>query len=166
VMLSSVLTKVISYTPEAMQKGFMWWWILPLAPGVSERLVVGHEREFLTWFFEFAAASSDAIPDETIKEYLRTFSGVEGVLGAMGVYRAAFTTTAQTEPLQQDKVRIPIVALGGAKAQGEKVREMVTMVASNVTGHVIPDCGDFLPEECPEEIVRHIHTLSVVADRP
>jgi pimeloyl-ACP methyl ester carboxylesterase len=166
VMLSSVLTKIVSYTPEAMQKGSMWWWILPLAPGVPERLVVGHEREFLTWFFEFAAARPDAIPEETTKEYLRTFSGVEGVLGAMGVYRAAFTTIAQTEPLQQDKIQIPIVALGGAKAQGDNVREMVAMVGSDVTGHIVPNCGHFLPEECPEEIVRHIHALSIATGQP
>jgi len=28
--------------------GSMWWWILPLAPGVPERLIVGNERAFLT----------------------------------------------------------------------------------------------------------------------
>ena len=159
VMLSSVLTKIIAYTPEAMKKGSMWWWILPLAPGVPERLVVGHEREFLTWFFESAVSQPDTIPEDTIQEYLRTFSGSEGVLGAMGVYRAAFTTIAQTEPLQKHKVQVPVVAIGGEKAQGDKVREMVAMVASNVTGHVLPNCGHFLPEECPEEIVRHIQTL-------
>ena len=25
-------SKIIAYTPEAMKKGSMWWWILPLAP--------------------------------------------------------------------------------------------------------------------------------------
>jgi pimeloyl-ACP methyl ester carboxylesterase len=160
VMLSAVLSRIISYTPEAMQKGSMWWWILPLAPGVPERLVVGNEREFLTWFFESAVSKPGAIPEETIDEYLRTFSGRRGVLGAMGVYRAAFATIAQTEPLQTAKVQVPIVAVGGAKAQGDKVREMVAMVAANVTGHVLHDCGHFLPEECPEEIVRLIFNLS------
>jgi hypothetical protein len=35
-----------------MAHGSMWWWILPLAPGVAERLIVGNERAFLGWFFE------------------------------------------------------------------------------------------------------------------
>jgi len=39
----------------------MWWWLLPLAPGVSERLIVGREREFLTWFYEGASADKSAI---------------------------------------------------------------------------------------------------------
>ena len=55
VMLSDVLQRILAYTPEAMARGSMWW-ILPLAPGVPERLVVGNERAFLTWFYEGATA--------------------------------------------------------------------------------------------------------------
>jgi quercetin dioxygenase-like cupin family protein len=32
VMLGGLLREIISYTPEAMREGSMWWWILPLAP--------------------------------------------------------------------------------------------------------------------------------------
>jgi hypothetical protein len=77
----------------------MWWWILPLAPGAPEALVVEHEREFLTWFYDKATAKREAIATEDVDEVLRTFSGSKGVLGAMGVYRAAFTSIKQTEPL-------------------------------------------------------------------
>jgi pimeloyl-ACP methyl ester carboxylesterase len=83
VMLADILTRVIAYTPEAMKDGSMWWWILPLAPGVPERLVVGNERAFLTWFDDGATAHREAISDEVVNEYLRTFSGREGVLGAI-----------------------------------------------------------------------------------
>ena len=34
VMLGPVLRQVFAYTPQAMAQGSMWWWILPLAPGV------------------------------------------------------------------------------------------------------------------------------------
>ena len=160
VMLSEVLTKIIAYTPEAMKKGSMWWWMIPLAPGVPERLVVGNERAFLTWFYDGATAHRDAISPAAVDEYLRTFRGREGVLGAMGVYRAAFTTVAQTEPLTRDKVRVPIVALGGQQAQGVHVREMVERVAAHVEGGALPDCGHFVPEERPEEIVRRVLAMT------
>lgn len=52
VMLADVLQGIIAYTPSAMAHGSMWWWVLPLAPEVPERLVVDHERAFLTWFFD------------------------------------------------------------------------------------------------------------------
>lgn len=154
VMLSGILSKVFTYSPEAMQKGSMWWWILPLAPGVPERLIVGNERAFLTWFFDRDEATRNAIDPDTIDEYLRTFSGEADVLGALGVYRAAFTTIAQTEPLTVNKVQVPVIAFGGERANGARVKAQVERVAQNVSGGVIEACGHFVPEERPDEIVR------------
>ena len=165
VMLAEVFTKIISYTPEAMKKGSMWWWVLPLAPDVVERLIVGHERKFLTWFYEGATANPASIEPATIDEYLRTFSGVEGVLGAHGVYRAAFTTMDQTCPLTINKVQVPVIALGGEKSLGDKVQQMVAMVADSVEGYTLADCGHFIPEEQPEQVVTYIRKLAVKADR-
>jgi len=159
VMLAEVLTKIIAYTPEAMKNGSMWWWILPLAPDVPERLIVGNERAFLTWFYE-RYATPDAIDTATVDEYLRTFSGHDGVLGALGVYRAAFITMEQTAPLTKKKVQAPLVALGGDRAQGLQIRKMVEMVAANVDGGSIADCGHFVPEERPDEIVRHVLAMT------
>ena len=157
VMLGDVLRKIIAYTPEAMANGSMWWWILPLAPGVPERLIVGNERAFLTWFYEGATAKPDAIGPEAVDEYLLTFAGREGVLGSMGIYRAAFTSIAQTEPLMKAKTTVPVVAMGGATGGlGAKVGEMVKMVAEHVEVVIVPDCGHFLPEECPDEVARRI----------
>jgi len=163
VMLAEVLTKIITYTPEAMKEGSMWWWILPLAPEVPERLVVGHEHAFLTWFYDRHTARRSSIEPATVAEYLRTFSGREGVLGAMGVYRAAFTSMEQTAPLVGHKVNVPVVALGGEKGLGAKVGKMVKMVAQSVDDSVLPDCGHFVPEERPEEIVRLVQALKARA---
>jgi pimeloyl-ACP methyl ester carboxylesterase len=159
VMLSSVLQKVIAYTPESMKNGSMWWWVLPLATGVPERLVVGHEREFLTWFFEGATARPEAIDAATVDEYLRTFQGREGVLGAMGVYRAAFATIDQTEPIAKNKLSVPVIALGGRKGLGAKVGDMTKLIAESVEAHTISDGGHFLPEECPDDVVKHVLSM-------
>lgn len=164
VMLSGVLSKIIAYTPEAMKEGSMWWWILPLAPEVPERLLVGKEREFLTWFYDLHMAKREAITEEDLNETLRTFSGREGVLGSMGVYRAAFTSIEQTEPLARllvgHKVAVPVVALGGDKSLGANVEKMLKLVAKNVEGEVVSNCGHFLPEEDPEVVVRHILAMA------
>ena len=161
VMVGAVLRKIIAYTPEAMAKGSMWWWILPLAPGVPERLIVGNERAFLTWFYEGATATGDAFDRGTVDEYLRTFAGVEGVLGSMGIYRAAFTSIAQTEPLTTAKIAMPIIAMGGAKGGlGAKVGDMVKLVAANVEVVVVPDSGHFLPEERPAPVIEQIVAMA------
>jgi pimeloyl-ACP methyl ester carboxylesterase len=161
VMLGDVLREVFSYTPGAMARGSMWWWILPLAPGVPERLIVGNERAFLTWFYEGATVHPEVFDDATVNEYLRTFAGKEGVLGALGIYRAAFTRIDQTEPLTTAKVTVPVVAIGGAKGLGDKVGETVRMVASDVTAETLPDSGHFVPEECPDEIIKRVRSITL-----
>lgn len=161
VMLGDILRTIIAYTPEAMKQGSMWWWVLPLAPGVPEALIVGNERAFLNWFYQGAAVGRhEAFDPAIVDEYVRTYSGREGVLGAMGVYRAAFTSIEQTEPLTKAKVEVPIVALGGKKGLGLTVGQMVQQVAEHVEAHTIPGCGHFLPEECPQEVVRHILAMA------
>ena len=159
VMLGEILRKLIAYTPEAMQAGPMWWWILPFAQGVSERLIVGNEAAFLTWFYDGHSVNREAITAADVGEYLRTFSGREGVLGSMGIYRAAFQSIEQTEPLTRGRVQVPVIAMGGAKGLGAKVGEMVRMVAANVKDVVLEDSGHFVPEERPDAVVREIVAL-------
>ena len=164
VMLAAVLTKTISYTPEAATNGSMWWWLLPLAPGVPDSLVVGNERAFLTWFYNGATAKDNEIKPAAVEEYLRTFQGREGVLGATGVYRAAFTSIDQTEPLTTRKVQVPVTAIGGDQGLGAQVGQTVAMVAANVDAEVLPGCGHFVAEECPNDIARRILAMAGKTD--
>ena len=160
VMAEEVLGKVIANLPNAATEGSMWWWILPLAPGLPERLIVGNERAFLTWLYEKATARPETIEADAVDEYLRTFCGKEGVLGTLGIFRAAAASIAQTEPLMKSKVSVPITAIGGEKGLGRLVGEMVGMVAENVTAHTLSNCGHFISEECPDAVIKHVLAIA------
>jgi pimeloyl-ACP methyl ester carboxylesterase len=153
VMLGELLGTTLSYTPQAMSGGSMWWWILPLAPGVPEALIAGNEEAFLRWFYDGAAGRANRFDRVVVAEYLRTFSGVDGVLGAMGVYRAAFTSIEQTEPLRAAKVTVPVLAIGGERGLGQQVGQGLGSVAGNVTTMTLNGVGHFVPEEAPGELV-------------
>jgi pimeloyl-ACP methyl ester carboxylesterase len=160
VMLPEVMTSVIAYTPEAMSNGSLWWWILPLAPEVPQRLIVGNERQFLTWFYDNKSAVKGAVAEASIHEFLRTLNGRAGVLGPLGVYRAAFTTMDQTASLATRKVEVPVYAVGGDHSRGDQIQQMLGAVASNITGVVIKDCGHFIPEEQPDQLIEHIRNAA------
>ena len=81
----------------------------------------------------------------------------------MGIYRAAFTSIEQTEPLMAAKVHVPVIAMGGEKGLGAKVSEMVRMVARNVEAETLPGCGHFLPEEHPDVVVKRVLAVAAKA---
>jgi pimeloyl-ACP methyl ester carboxylesterase len=154
VMLGEVIRGLITYQPQQANRfGSLWWWTLPFAPGAAEKIIVGNERGWLEWFYEFGHSNP---PGEVIDEYLRTFSGREGVLGALGVYRAGFTTIEQTEPLAKSKVQVPVTAVGGAQGLGAHVAQMLGPVATDVTQVVIEECGHFALEDQPERLANII----------
>jgi pimeloyl-ACP methyl ester carboxylesterase len=127
----------------------------------AERLIVGKESAFLTWFYAGDhVVNHAAITPEAVDEYLRTFAGNEGVLGSMGIYRAAFASIDQTEPLMTTKITVPVVALGGEKGLGGKVGEMVAIVAESVEAHTLAGCGHFMTEERPQFVIDHIAALA------
>jgi pimeloyl-ACP methyl ester carboxylesterase len=131
---------------------------------VPEALIIGNERAFLMWFFSGNhVVNHAAFSPDVVAEYLRTFSGKQGVLAAMGVYRAAFTSIGQTTPLLKNKVRVPVVAVGGQSGLGARVGEMVSLIAETVQSVLVLDSGHFVPEERPEEVVRHV--LASIAQR-
>jgi len=153
IITGECLRELIQFTPEGTVRGGLWWWPLALSPELSEMLFAGHERELLDWFYRYYCANPNAIGEDDIKETMRTFAAPGGISGVMGVYRAIFETQAQTDPFTQNKVRVPVLALGGDASFGDRTRQMLTTVAENVTGGVISNCGHFIPEEKPEELV-------------
>jgi pimeloyl-ACP methyl ester carboxylesterase len=67
------------------------------------------------------------------------------------------------------RVRVPILAMGGIKGlggKGGKVGQGVSLVAENFEAHTLEDCGHFLPEERPDEIVRQIVAMTSRGSRP
>lgn len=85
---------------------------------------------------------------------MRTFAAPGGVSGVMGGDRAIFETAAQTERFTRDKVRVPVLALGGEQCFVDRTRQLLTTVAENVQGGIVPNCGHFIHEEQPEELVK------------
>jgi pimeloyl-ACP methyl ester carboxylesterase len=51
------------------------------------------------------------------------------------------------------------LAIGGDRALGTGVGEAAKKIAKNVTAVSVKDCGHYVPEEQPEELIRLIKDL-------
>ena len=158
--LPDILSNKIQYTKQGTNLGGLWWWMMAYAEGMAEAIITGNERSFVDWFYNNYTADSKAIDDLARRVYVRDFEGADGIAGWFGVYRHMLTTVDQTAPLAQNKVQTPVLAVGGAGSLGATVAEQMRQVAQNVEEAVIENCGHFIPEEKPEELVRRFRTFS------
>jgi pimeloyl-ACP methyl ester carboxylesterase len=53
--------------------------------------------------------------------------------------------------LSQAKLTMPVLAIGGEKANGQVLGEQMKLVATNATMIVLKDCGHWVLEEKPKE---------------
>lgn len=160
ILIPENMQKLHAFTPQGCDKGGLWWWKFAFATDMPERLIVGAERAFLTWFYQRSSHDKGAsIEDAAVTEYLRTFSGKEGIRGSFGIYREIFKCIEQTEKFatSEGKINTPVLALGGEMGLGKLVKPMVEGVANNVTGGVIDNCGHFIQEEQPDILIQKIN---------
>lgn len=155
VLAEQILQDIFKFAPGTTQNGGLWWWTFFLTQNLPETLIAGHEREFLTYFYKTYCYDSKAVSD-AIDEYLRTFASPGGVRGAIGVYRAIFESIQQTKPLMLNKIKTPVLALGGEQSLSDRVKTMMENVASNVRGGAVEQCGHFIPDEQPEFLVEQL----------
>lgn len=148
-----------SFTPEGTKKGGLWWWSFAFATDMPELLIVGKERDFLSWFYQGETHDQGASIEETaVAEYLRTFNGVAGIRGSFGMYREIFTSIKQTEKYEGvfSKISTPILALGGDLSLGKAVKLGLESVAKHVQGGTVPNCGHFIQDEQPEYLLKQV----------
>jgi pimeloyl-ACP methyl ester carboxylesterase len=53
------------------------------------------------------------------------------------------------------KLKLPVLAYGG-KYELPGTKELMFLVAENVEGGVIPNCGHLVPEEAPEFLIEQL----------
>jgi pimeloyl-ACP methyl ester carboxylesterase len=119
---------------------------------VNELLVRG--REDIFFGFEFDINAVKKLPDYAVEYYIRTLASHRDALrGSFSFYPAFDTTVAQNVERKDRRLTIPILAIGGAASIGERAGVTMRAVADDVQTVVIPDCGHWVAEEAPEEML-------------
>jgi pimeloyl-ACP methyl ester carboxylesterase len=126
-----------------------------MTPELPEALVEGREREYLGWFYREFCWQRGAIAQADVDEYVRCYSKPGAMRAGFEYYRALPRDRADNEARLASGFRLPmpVLALGGARREArgraEEPLESLRVIAANVVGGAIPDCGHFIPEEQP-----------------
>lgn len=119
----------------------------------NEKLVRGREDVFFG--AEFAAsAGTHKLPADTVAYYVAGLAASpEALHGSFQVYRAFAATTAQNAERKTRPLSIPVLAIGGAESSGEMAADTMRLVANDVQSLVIPECGHWLAEQAPDQLL-------------
>ena len=117
-----------------------------------EALVRGRERAYFEHFWnDFAADKTRSIPNADRAAYTAAYAR-PGRMRASWAYFVSFPKTAKDfAQLSERKLPMPVLAIGGAKANGELLAQQMKLVASDVTVVVLSDTGHWVLEERPKE---------------
>jgi pimeloyl-ACP methyl ester carboxylesterase len=115
-----------------------------------ERLVAGRERIYLDRFWnEFSATPSRF--GEAARVHYADLYALPGAMHSGFAQFAAFDQDAidNRNFLAHDKLKMPVLALGGEKSFGPMMATVMRAGATNVTEGIVPDSGHWIMEENP-----------------
>jgi pimeloyl-ACP methyl ester carboxylesterase len=117
-----------------------------------EALVRGRERTYFDYFWnDFAADKTHSIPEADRAAFTAAYAR-PGRMRAGWAYFVSFQQAAgDFAQLSQTKLTMPVLAIGGEKANGKVLGEQMKLVATNATMVVLKDCGHWVLEEKPKE---------------
>ncbi len=117
-----------------------------------EALVRGRERTYFESFWNgFAADKTHSIPEADRVAYTAAYSR-PGRMRAGWAYFVSFQQAAKDfAQLSQTKLTMPVLVIGGEKANGDVLARQMKLVATNVTVVILKNTGHWVLEERPKE---------------
>ncbi|QTL02097.1 alpha/beta hydrolase [Aquabacter sp. L1I39] len=132
----------------------VWHFPFNFVPGLAERLVVGRERDLLAFLFETKPVNVAAtFEPEVIEAYMAAYSAPGRWIAGLEYYRAIFESAAQNEETGRTPLPMPVLAIGGDYGIGGAMVKALEPATTTLSSVVIPQCGHYVPEERPAELL-------------
>ena len=126
----------------------------------AERLVAGRERIYLDRFWNEFSADPKSFSEAAREHYARLYAQ-PGAMHAGFSQFAAFDQDAIDNKafLAMGKLKMPVLAVGGAKSFGSTMAVVMRAASINVEEAVIPNSGHWLMEEQPAATIAAIRAF-------
>jgi pimeloyl-ACP methyl ester carboxylesterase/quercetin dioxygenase-like cupin family protein len=115
-----------------------------------EALVNGRERTYFEHFWnDFAADKTHSIPEADRVAYTAAYAR-PGRMRAAWAYFVSFQQAARDfEQFSKTKLAMPVLSIGGDKANGAALAHQLPLVATNHQSVIVPNAGHWIMEEQP-----------------
>jgi pimeloyl-ACP methyl ester carboxylesterase len=134
-------------TPLAWHVGFHG------SGGVAEMLIAGRELRYIQEFIRRVTFNHDAFSREDLMELADLYSRANSLHSAMEWYRTIAHDSVTNMPIRHDKLLMPVLTVAGEHCLGPAMADMALEFAVDVHSHVIKNCGHWIPEERPTELL-------------
>jgi pimeloyl-ACP methyl ester carboxylesterase len=148
---------------DAFLPGVAGWEAVYNNPGIwhfrfngptPEALVQGRERIYFDYFWnDLAANKTQSLPEADRAAYIAAYAR-PGRMHAGWEYFVSFQQAAKDfAELSKTKLTMPVLAIGGEKANGDVLGQQMKLVATDVTMIVLKNTGHWVMEERPKETI-------------
>jgi pimeloyl-ACP methyl ester carboxylesterase len=117
-----------------------------------EALVRGRERTYFEHYWnDFAADRNHSIPEADRVAYAAAYARPGRMRAGWGYFTSFPQDAKDFAELSKTKLSMPVLAIGGEKANGALLGAQMKLVASNATMIVLQGSGHWVMEEKPKE---------------
>ncbi|MDX7901272.1 alpha/beta fold hydrolase [Aeromonas media] len=129
---------------------FLWHFMFNQVQDLPEMLTAGKERDYLNFIFDHWSYRRDRVAAQT---YIDAYSSPGGLRAGFAYYRAIPQTIAQNKQRAEKKLLMPVLAIGADHATRDSPQQTMQGRAVNLQGAMLGECGHFVTEECPEQLM-------------
>jgi pimeloyl-ACP methyl ester carboxylesterase len=117
-----------------------------------EELVRGRERTYFEFFWnDFAADKNRSLPESDRAFYAAAYARPERMRAGWAYFVSFMQAANDFAELSKTKLPMPVLAIGGEKANGELLGQQIKIVATDTRIVVLKNTGHWVLEESPKE---------------
>jgi pimeloyl-ACP methyl ester carboxylesterase len=122
----------------------------------EERLVQGRERIYLDRFWNELSADPQGIDEATRQHYAELYARPRAIHDAFEQFGAFSQDAIDNKAMlaKGGKLAMPVLAVGGEKSSGKDMVQILSFVATNVSGGIVPNSGHWIMEENPQATIK------------
>ncbi len=136
---------------EFLAGGPPWWFGFHAVPGLAERVLAGHESEYLGYFLDQGVRHG--FPEEIRKACIAAYTGEDRLAHGFGYYRTLARSGEQLRQAAGDRRLVAATLAIGSQPVGPTLARQLEPITDRLQARVLPDCGHIVPVDAPDALL-------------